>query len=251
MRCNPQEQNLGKMVLAVQRPRYKYVSCLDHAKWFQQGKMFHRTAAFYRDYEDKKAAHVIGDQYECTRLYIPAGVRKMQPDGMPGEWQRLQDGQRMECTTRAHEIYVFCLSLSLNDVLKKEFEAVACVEIFDPAELHARWLKAVPDEVRDHVSAGVGDYPRFVSRPVTYYTPEELMGAAWAIPDMITTGKLKQFAYQDEYRFAYTKTDAFKFQNCTYQITNRRDRPAPKPDEHHDETLQLSDLRDICRILVF
>jgi len=30
--------------------------------------MFHRTAAYYRDYEDKKAAQVIGDQYECTRL---------------------------------------------------------------------------------------------------------------------------------------------------------------------------------------
>jgi hypothetical protein len=239
------------MVLAVQRPRYKYVSCLDHAKWFQQGKMFHRTAAFYRDYEDKKAAQVIGDQYECTRLYTPAGIRKIAPDGTPRKWQRLPDGQRMECITRAHEIFVFCLSLSLNDVLKKEFDAVACVEIFDPAELHARWLKALPDEVKNHVSAGIGDYPRFISRKVTYYTPEELMGPVWALPDLITTRKLKKFAYQDEYRFAYTKTDAFRFENCTYQITNRRARPVSKPEEHFDETLNLGDLRDICRIRVF
>jgi hypothetical protein len=239
------------MVSVVQHSRYKYVSHLDHARWFQQGKMFHRTAAYYRDYEDKKAAQVIGDQYECTRLYNPGHFRRMAPDGTPGDWQRLPDDQRMECITRAHEIFVFCLSLSLNDVLRKEFEAVAAVEIFDPAELNARWLKALPDEVKNHVSVEVGDYARHVSRKVTYYTPEELMGPAWAIPDMITTGKLKQFTYQDEYRFAYTKTEAFKFQNCTYQITNRRARPAPKPEEHFDETLNLGDLRDICRIRMF
>src|ERR1700682_5145826 len=180
------------MVLSVQHPRYKYVSCLDHAKWFQQGKMFHRTAAYYRDYEDKKAGQVIGDQYECTRLYSPAGFRKIAPDGTPGEWQRLPPGQRMECITSAHEIFVFCLSLSLNDVLRREFEAVSCVEIFDPAELHARWLKALPNEVKTQVSEAPGDYPRGVSRKVTSYTPEELMGPVWALPDLITTGKLKQ-----------------------------------------------------------
>ena len=213
--------------------------------------MFHRTAAYYRDYEDKRAAQVIGDQYECTRLYVPASIRKIAPDGTPGEWQRLPPDQRMECITRAHEIFVFCLSFSLSDVLRNEFEAVACVEVFDPAELHARWLKALPAEVKNHASTGVGDYPRYVSRKVTYYTPEELMGPVWAIPDMITTGKLKQFSYQEEYRFAYTKTDAFKFQNCIYQLTNRRDRPTPKPEEHFSETLNLGDLRDICRTRVF
>lgn len=156
----------------------------------------------------------------------------------------------MECITRASEIFVFCLSLSLNDVLRKEFEAVACVEIFDPAELRTRWLKALPDDVKNHVGTEVGDYPRYVSRKVTYYTPAELMGPVWALPDLITTSKLKQFAYQDEYRFAYTRTEAFKFQICTYQITNRRDRPTPKPEEHHSETLDLGDLRDICHIRV-
>ena len=42
-----------------------------------------------------------------------------------------------------------------------------------------------------------------------------------------------------------------QFQNCTYQITNRRARPAPKPEEQFDETLNLGDLRDICRIRMF
>src|SRR5437762_1225308 len=104
--------------------------------------MFHRTAAYYRDYEAKKAAEVIGDQYECTRLFRPGTFRKMHPDGTSGEWQPLRPDQRMECITRAHEIFVFCVGLSLTDILKEEFEAVACVEIFDPAELHGRWVKA-------------------------------------------------------------------------------------------------------------
>jgi hypothetical protein len=210
--------------------------------------MFCRTAAYYRDYEDKKALEVIGDQYEGARLFRPL-------DGL--RFNNLTQGTKgvlngaMECVTRAHEIYVFCLSLSFNDILKNEFNAVACVEIFDPAELHARWLKALPAEVKNHVGAEPGDYPRYVSRKVAYYTPQDLMGPLWALPDMITTGKLKRFEYQDEYRFAYTKTDAFKFHNCTYNIVDRKARPDPKPDEHLDETLNLGDLRDICRTHVF
>jgi hypothetical protein len=97
----------------------------------------------------------------------------------------------------------------------------------------------------------LGDYRRYVSRKVTDYTPEELMGPVWAITDMITSSNLKRFAYQDEHRLAYTKTDAFKFQNCTYQLTNRRARPTTKPEQHLSETLELGDLRDICRIVVF
>jgi len=224
----------------MQRSRYKYVSNLDHARWFQQGKMFCRTAAYYRDYEDRKAMEVIGDQYEGTRLYRPL-------NGL--EFNNLTQGTKgilnagMECLTHAHEIYVFCVSLSFNDVLKKEFAAVACVEIFDPAALHARWLAALPDAAKPH--------GQHVSRKVGYYRPEDLPGPVWALPDLITTTKLKQFAYQDEYRFAYTKTDAFGFENCTYNIVDRKTRPLAKPDEHLDETLEVGDLRDISRIHIF
>ena len=70
----------------------------------------------------------------------------------------------------------------------------------------------------------------------------------WAIPDLITTTKLKRFEYQEEYRFAYTKTDAFKFENVRSELVDRKARPAPKPEEHFHETLDLGSLRDICRI---
>lgn len=81
-------------------------------------------------------------------------------------------------------------------------------------------------------------------------TPHDLPGNVWAIPDLITTTKLKKFAYQEEYRFAYTKTDAFKFENVRVELVDRKARPTPKPEEHSHETLNLGDLRDICRIRV-
>jgi hypothetical protein len=54
---------------------HKFASNLDNARWFQQGKMFCRTAANYRDYEDDKTPKVIADQYEGTRLYRPLKIR--------------------------------------------------------------------------------------------------------------------------------------------------------------------------------
>jgi hypothetical protein len=224
----------------VQRSRYKYVSQVDHARWFQQGRMFFRTAAYFRDYEDKKAMEIVGDQYECTRLYRP--VDGLRINNITQDTTGVLNAG-LECLTKADEIFVFCMSLTFSDLLKKEFGAVACVEVFDPAELHGRWLKALPPEAKDEKN--------HVSRKVGYYRPEDLPGPAWALPDLITTTKLKQFEYQDEYRFAYTKTDAFLFQNCTYNIVDRNRTPTPKPEEHFTETLDLGDLRDICRIRIF
>jgi hypothetical protein len=112
------------------------------------------------------------------------------------EINNLTQGQRgnlqmgMEGLTKAHEIYVFCLSRSFDEKLKREFGAVACAEIFNPAELHSRWLKALPEEAKAQ--------GRHVSRKVGYDRPEDLPGTVWALPDLITTTKLHHFAYQDE-----------------------------------------------------
>lgn len=221
----------------MQRSRYKYFSKLDYAKEFLDGNMYCQTAAFFRDYEDAQAQEVIGDQYEGTRLYRPLNGLEIN-NLTQGQTGNLQMG--MECLTKAHEIYVFCLSLSFDKKLKRAFGAVACAEIFNPAELHNRWLKALPEDAKAQGQR--------VSRKVGYYRPEDLPGTVWALPDLITTTKLHQFAYQREYRFAYTKTDAFAFQNCTYLLVDRKARPAPKPEEYHNETLNLGNLRDICRI---
>src|SRR5580700_6904739 len=128
------------------RHRFKYFSCLDHAKEFMEGRMFCQTAAFFRDYEDKKAQQIIGDEYEGTRIYRPATGLEIH-NHTRGTFGNLQMG--MECLTRAHEIYVFCASLSLNELLKREFGAVACVEVLNPHQFKARWLKALPQDAKE------------------------------------------------------------------------------------------------------
>jgi hypothetical protein len=224
----------------MKHSRYKYFSDPDYAGRFLRGEMFCQTAAFFRDYEDAKAQQIIGDEYEGTRLYRPASGLEI-TNLTQGTHGTLQMGA--EFNTKAHEIYVFCASLSLNEELKHEFAAKACVEIRDPLRFINRWLNALPEEAKAD--------GKHVCRRVAYYRPEDLPGNVWALPDLITTTKLKRFAYQDEYRFAYTKTDAFAFQNCRIELVDRKARPAPKPEEHHNETLDLGDLKDICALHEF
>jgi hypothetical protein len=113
----------------------------------------------------------------------------------------------MECLTKAHDIYLFCMSLSFTDLLKKEFNAVACAEILDPRAFISRWLNALPE--------GAKQEGKHVARKVCYYKPEDVPGNVWALPDLIVRTKLKRFEYQHEYRLAYTTTDAFAFQNVS------------------------------------
>ena len=42
----------------MRHSRYKYFSSLDYANQFIDGKMFHQTAAYFRDYEDKEAQQI-------------------------------------------------------------------------------------------------------------------------------------------------------------------------------------------------
>jgi hypothetical protein len=221
----------------MKHSRFKYFTKLEYADQFLDGRVFHQTAAYFRDYEDAKAQQIIGDEYEGTRLYRPLGGLEI------NNVSRNQSGMfdvGMECLTKAHEIYIFCMTLSLSDLLKREFKAVACVEILYPCAFISRWVNALPEEAKQD--------GKHVARRVGYYKPEDVPGNVWALPDLIVTTKLKRFEYQNEYRLGYTKTDAFAFQNCTYQLVDRKARPAPKPEEHLRQTLELGNLRDICRI---
>ena len=229
----------------MRHSRYKYFSRLEYAEQFLDGKVFCQTAAFFRDYEDAQAQQVIGDEYEGTRLYRPANGLEIN-NLTRGTNGTLQMG--MECHTKAHEIYIFCVSLSFNEQLRQEFGAVACVEIHRPKEFIEHWKKALPEQARGYTKHA---YPKHVARKVGYYRPEDVPGNVWALPDLITTTKLMPFTYQDEYRFAFTMADAFEFENCDYKLVDRKHRPLPNPEEHHHMTLELSDLRDICRLHTF
>ena len=224
----------------MKHSRFKYFSELRHAEQFLDGKVFCQTAAFFRDYEDAQAQQIIGDEYEGARLY--RSLNGLEINNLTRN-QSFVLNAGMECLTKAHEIYIFCMSLSLSYFLKKEFKAVACAEILYPRAFICRWLNALPEEAKHE--------GKHVARRVGYYRPEDVPGNVWAFPDLIITTKLRRFEYQNEYRLAYTTTDAFAFENCTYQLVDRKARPSPKPEEHLNETLELGNLRDICRLQTF
>lgn len=167
---------------------------------------------------------MIGDEYECTRLYRPLNGLEIK-NLTRGTRGAIQKG--MECHTHADQIYIFCVSLSFNECLRQEFSAVACVEIHEPKEFIRRWERALPPEANGHTKNG---YPKHIARRIEYYRAQEA------------------FADQAEYRFAFTMTEAFEFENCRYQLVARKHRPLPKPEEHHSMTLELESLSDICTL---
>ena len=217
----------------MKHSRYKYFSKLEHASQFMAGKVYHQTLAFFRDYEDKSAKQIIGDEFESTRIFRPVDGPQVnnQTQGTHGP---LQMG--FESSARAGEIYVFCVSFAFTDEMKKEFAAVACVEIQNPLKFIQRWLAKLPD--------GASHF----AKKVDYYRQDHGPDNVWPQPHLIATTKLERFAYQQEYRFGFSTTGALEFGQTTQQLVDRRARPAPKPDEHHHWTLELGDLRDICTL---
>src|SRR5581483_1947159 len=90
----------------MRHSRFKYFHNPDHAQQFLEGAMFCWNAAYYRDYEDAKAAQVVGDEYEGTRLYRP--LNGLEISNVRQHTQaNLQLGA--EFVTKAHEIFVYCV----------------------------------------------------------------------------------------------------------------------------------------------
>jgi hypothetical protein len=117
--------------------RFKYFHKTDDAKQFLDGAMFCWNAAYYRDYEDAKAAQVVGDEYEGRD-------RPLNGLEITNVTQHTQGGVLLgaEFITMARETFVYCASMSFNDALENEFDAKACVAICDPPEFIQRWQRA-------------------------------------------------------------------------------------------------------------
>ncbi len=168
------------MVLELKHSRFKYVSKSEHARLLLDGKVFHQTLGYFRDYEDSEAEQVIGDEFESTRIFRPADglLVNNQAHGTSGSFQ-----MGFESSVRAGEIYVFCVSFALTEELKKEFKAVACVEILDPRLFISRWQRVLPPN------------GKHFAKKVNYYRRENVPGNVWPQPELIATTKLAQFAY--------------------------------------------------------
>jgi hypothetical protein len=199
-------------------------------------QFFNKLLAYFRDYEDRAPdTQIIRDDYEGTRAFMPEGGVIIR-NRTTGQISKFTEPWAFESLAKADEIFVFCVSNSYNNVLIREFTAEACVEIANKSAFFTRLNLALPPAAK------------LIHGNVKYYRKSDDLGTLWALPDEIVTSKLDRFAYQDEYRFAFSTTGAFDAGKTRQRLIGRNSRPAPNPSEHHEQKLQLGSLRDICKL---
>lgn len=146
------------------------------------------------------------------------------------------------------EIFILCASNSMRDDFRIRFDAECCVEILKPVNL------------RERIQAKLPTGSTLMAKAVSYYSKNDGIGIRWAFPDRITFEKLDRYSWQDEYRFAFSTTDAFAFgktwQQVQIPVPGTSEPPKPitiaKPITIPEpRNIRTRSLRDICRIHIF
>jgi hypothetical protein len=211
----------------MKRSLFKYFPERRNAEDFLDGTLLFRSLAYFRDVEDAGR----GDQYEGTSTFRPEGGLEIH-----NQTQRTHFTLPMafESSVKASEIFVYCVSQTFSDAIAKKFGAVACVEIKKIGALCSRIQSALPATAT------------FKAAKIDYYPQTQGGNPRWALPDNIATSKLDCWLSQDEYRFVFSLTDALGFEKVELRLTDRKNRPAPRAEEHLTHLLETRPLRDIC-----
>jgi len=223
----------------ARRSLYKYFSKQPYAEDFLDGIIYFRSLTYFRDYDDK---NVREDKNEGTALYSPAGGLHI--NNMTQGKSMLAPEWSFSSSAKQKDIFVFCLSQSFSRVLWDKFGAVACVEIRDIGEFCRRAEAALPPKAtfpKPHGRARIG-------HRVEYYKATEAGSARWALPDRISTSKLSDYAWQDEFRLVFSVADAFEFENVDTRLVHVAHQDVPNHAEHFSHQAKARSLRDICRL---
>jgi hypothetical protein len=153
-------------------------------------------------------------------------------------------GYGLESAAKQEEIFVYCMSRSLSQELRDRFGAVACVEILDTAAICGRIEAALPPGATFPGRPG----RTRIGKRVEYNRETDNCNPRWALPDVIATSKLADYAWQDEFRLVFSLTDALGFEKVDLRLVKDRVRKVPRFDEHHFLDVKvLSGLGDLCR----
>jgi hypothetical protein len=217
---------------------YKYYSERKWAEAFLKGEVLFRSLSYFRDLED---GQVRGDQNEGTSVFRPNGglVITNQTQG----WTRVLKGAFKSAANFA-DIFVFCLSRSLNQRLWSEFRASVCIEITNIKEFCSRMEAALPPS-----AAFPGKPGRTrIGQSVEYYNETENCNPRWALPDLIAASKQQSYSWQDEYRLVFSLTDALDFEKIEARLVGENAHDPARPAEHRQYLLKAGRLDDICRV---
>jgi hypothetical protein len=224
------------------RSLYKYFSERKWAEAFINGEVLFRSLSYFRDYEDNKVRE---DENEGTSIFRPEGglivnnLTQGTTFTLPGAF---------ESAAKQEEIFIFCLSRSLTDELRERFKAVACVEILN--------VRTFCDRMETALLPSNATFPgrpgrKRIGQRVEYYKETEAGNPRWALPDMIATSKLDNYAWQDEFRLLFSLTDALGFENVDLCLKQGNAKNPRNPAEHHCYPLSAGSLKDICRLHEF
>lgn len=220
---------------------FKYFSNRQYAESFLDGSILFRSLAYFRDYEEQTAR---GDQYEGTAKFRPASglVLTNQTQGTTSIIQNWS----FESSARAKDILIFCVSRSRSDRMKDEFNAVACIEIREIKQFCDRIKAVLPNDAKFMKDKFMKDK---IGKKVDYYSETDAGDPRWAIPELITLSKFKdRYAWQDEYRFLFSLTDALEFEKVETRLVHDDHVRTVDTTEHQEYFLNVGSIRDICTL---
>ena len=203
------------------------------------GDVRFKSLSYYHQIED---GAVRGDRNEGS-IYTQPNTGLVMHNHTQG-YTRVIPGGVLRSSVRSDEIFVLCGSNSMKDELRIRFEAECCVEI----------LKVI--NLRERIKAKLPAGSTFMAKALSYYSKNDEIGIRWAFPEKITFEKIDCYSWQDEYRFAFSITDALNFGRTSQEVqipapgTTELPKPStiPVPREY---SLTTRSLRDICRIHVY
>jgi hypothetical protein len=175
---------------------FRYFSQERYANAFLDGELLFRALSYFRDFEDRDAR---GDPNEGQSKYRP-------PTGLivinlTQNTTVVLSGFSFAANVRQDEIFIYCLSMAHADRFYNEFDAVVCVEITDIGAFCRRVQRALLSGAT--FPAMDSGRPR-LGHKVEYYDETEAGNPRWALPDRIAISKLRGYAWQAEYRMAFS-----------------------------------------------
>lgn len=214
-----------------------------HAEAFLDGEIYFRPLSYFVEIED---GNIRGDQLEGRSIYQPSEGLSILKVG--DETSIVLKDHRFVAEVETSDIFVFCLSQSLSLNIWDKFNAKCCIEISEISSFCRRIEDNLPKNSK---------FPKVHGRPkignkVIYYDKSRMDNGRYALPDLISISKSRDYLWQDEYRISFTTSDAFEFENTSLKIEPSNSKysknSVSKPE---NLTVSVGDLRNISRKIIF
>jgi hypothetical protein len=213
---------------------YKYVSEERFASaLIEKGQLYLQSLAHFRAVED---ALVRGDPDDGKLRYQPEPGLTVTRNG--GEPFTLP-GWRFRSSAPG-DIFVYCMSVQLSEVLAERFRAPFCVEIKNAAPLLSRTRASV--RLRSKLDRNV------YWGPVEYRDLAAAPGGDWALPEKVAFFKPPGWSWQAEYRMVVGRKSAFAVENVELALETGPGDLGAAADAGVPLTLAVGDLSRIAQL---